>query len=124
MINMRRAFNRYTTTVAYLELPSMGYFNEYNEWVHGASTPPQPFRVTATPVGMADHASYGTVLEARPEGERVASFLQFSSVTEMPINSFIYYKEFKYKVIRLSDYRAAGFHTVVGENVRGKYDDF
>lgn len=121
MINMKRAFTRHTTVVAYLELSGEGYFNEYNEWEKGTASELQPIRATITPAGMADQAVFGTLLEARPEGERIAKYLQISSTTEMPINSKIFYLEGIYKVVRLSDYRAAGFHTVIAEDVRGKY---
>ena len=123
MISMRRAFTRNTTTIAYQSLKGEGYWDEDNVWVQGVETTPQPFMVTATPVGMSDYASFGSTLEALPEGERVSTYLQFSSPTEMPINTFIYYKEFKFKVVRAAEYSAAGFYSVIGENIRGKAYD-
>lgn len=125
MINMRRAFTKHTTTRAYLVLHGDGYFDEYNEWVRGEETPPQPFSVTVTPIGNSEEASYGSALDARPEGERIKTYLQFTSRTDMPMNSFIYYRQFKFKVVQEAEYTAAGFHSVIAENVRGKeeYDD-
>lgn len=123
MINMRRAFTRNTTTVAYLALRGEGYWNDDNEWVRGDESPSTPFMVTATPVGMSDYASFGSTLEALPEGERVSTYLQFTSTVDMPINSIIYYLQFKFKVVRQAEYTAAGFHSIIAENLRGKTYD-
>ncbi len=121
MINMRRAFTRHTTTNnAGLQLLGTGYWDEYNEWVVGEASQPIPFMVTVTPVGMAEDSSFGAVLEALPEGERVQEYLKFTSPTEMPMNSYIYYLSGKYKVIRDAEYSAMGFYSVIGEDVRGK----
>lgn len=120
MINMRRAFTRHTTTRAWLVLKGDGYFNEWNEWVDGEETPPAPFSVTVTPIGSSEEASYGSALDARPEGERTKTYLQFTSRTAMPMNSYILYQQFKFKVVQEAEYRAAGFHSVIAENVKGK----
>lgn len=120
MINQRRAFTKHTTTKAYLQLFGDGYWDEFNEWVRGEATTATPFNVTVTPVGMAEDSSFGAILEARPEGERVQEYLQFTSTTEMPMNSIIYYRLGKYKVVRNAQYAAAGFYSVIGEDVRGK----
>lgn len=120
MIKMRRAFTKHTTTRAYLSLEAEGYWDDNNEWVDGAQSPLVPFNATVTPVGMADYSSFGHVLDALPEGERVQSYLQFTSLTEMPINSFIHYLGGKYKIIRDAEYTAADFYSVIAENVKGK----
>ncbi len=120
MINMRRAFTTHTTTTAHLVLLAEGYWDENNEWVSGANSPPVPFSVTVMPVGMAEDSSFGAILEALPEGERIQEYLKFTSLTEMPINSFVYYNTGKFKIIRDAEYSAAGFFSVIGENVRGK----
>jgi len=120
MIKMTRAFNKHTTARAYLSVVNEGYWDEFNEWVSGEESPRMPINATITPVGMADYASFGHVLEANPEGERIQSYIQISSLTALPINSFVYYLNGKYKVIRDAEYTAAGFYTTIAENVRGK----
>lgn len=120
MISMRRAFTKHTTTRAHLVMQGEGYYDENNEWVAGESTAPVAFNATITPVGMADYSSFGHVLEALPEGERVQSYIQISSTIEVPINSHVLYLGNIYKIIRDAEYRAAGFYTTIGENIRGK----
>ncbi|MGL4483429.1 MAG: hypothetical protein ACRCUS_00610 [Anaerovoracaceae bacterium] len=122
MIKMRRAFNRHTTTTCYLQLSGEGFWDDNNEWVEGVATPPQPFMATATPVGMNSVDSFGTTLEARPEGERSSTYLQFTSKMQMPMKAIIFYKEFKFKIVRVAEYSAAGFYSVIAENIRGKHD--
>lgn len=120
MINMRRAFTRHTTTQAFLVLRGEGHFNDWNEWVNGEESEPVPFSATITPIGNSEEASYGTSLDARPEGERLKTYLQFTSTTHMPINAIILYRQFKLKVVNEGEYNAAGFHSIIAENIKGK----
>jgi hypothetical protein len=120
MINMRRAFTKHTTLKAYLQTFQEGSWDENNEWTEGTMSRPMPFLVTATPTGSADEGSYGARLNADNIGERTKKFMQFTSRTDMPMNSIITVYNDKYKVVREGYYDAMGFHTVVAEGVSDK----
>lgn len=120
MINMRRAFTRHTTLKAYLQTFEEGSWDDDNNWVEGVMSRPMPFSVTATPTGSADEGSYGARLDADHIGERVKSFMQFTSRTEMPINSIITVYNQRFKITREGNYSDAGYWTTVGERVDTK----
>ncbi|NOI30200.1 hypothetical protein [Vibrio coralliilyticus] len=108
MINMRRAFNRFTTTSnASIQYAIDGYYNEDNIWQQGSLTPPVPIAVTPLPRD-------GEELQALARGERVAATMSFKSITRMPINSFITIYNTVYKITHEGDYSAAGFYSSVG----------
>lgn len=122
MIKMTRAFNRNTTTRVYVVVKQEGYWDEDNEWVEGTESPPIPFNCTILPVDGFDEEGGGNRLHALPEGERVSSFFRITSTKRIPINSEVLYKEYKLKVIGESDYEAAGFYSVIAEDIRDKVE--
>ncbi|MFZ4217058.1 hypothetical protein ACEV6Q_04230 [Enterobacter ludwigii] len=117
MINQRRAFNRHTTTKAYLEVWQPGRYDERNRYVDESYSPSTPIAVTPIPFGDRDEGIAGKQLKATEIGERQPAFMQFHSRTEMPMKSIITIYGVRYKVVQINEYAAAGFHKVVATRV-------
>lgn len=117
MINQKRAFNRHTTTGAYMQVWYEGYYDENNFYVNEHYSPARRIAVTPIPFGDRDDGTTGKQLKATPYGERQPAFMQFHSITEMPMKSIISIYGVKYKVVQVDEYAAAGFHKVIASRI-------
>jgi len=120
MINVSRAFNRHTTSKAYIQVEAEGHYDDDNLWVSGELSAPRPIMVTPRPYGDRDSGTYGERLEAGQIGERKPSFILIhtKATFDLGVNNFFSIYGSTYKVIRKGDYSGGGYYDWVGERVK------
>lgn len=118
MISVRRAFNRYTTTVVLFAPALGGSWDLNNQWVVGQMGAVRPINATPMPHGDRDEGVFGAQLKANPELERVPAFMKFHSVENMPMKSLLCVYGTTYMVTQHGNVSAAGFYMVIASKVQ------
>ncbi|MBG6242985.1 MAG: hypothetical protein EKE20_14705 [Candidatus Symbiopectobacterium sp. Dall1.0] len=114
MMNLRRAFNRHTTSSKpTIEIYVEGHYDDRNMWVDDSWKPPVKLMCTPIPFGDREDGVSGQQLKATPVGERLPAYIQIHSRQPMPMKSYINCYGIRYKVIQVGEYDYAGFHKVI-----------
>lgn len=117
MISVRRAFNRHTTTEVLHSIRVAGTWDINNQWVEGTLNAPTKILATPIPQGDKDAGVFGEQMQAHKIGEREPSFMKFHSRVKIEVNELLTVYNTTYKVIRVGNYDAAGFRSVVGAKI-------